>query len=112
MIVAAIIIFCLAALGGIVLLTYVLRSKPTPKGLSMIHGGAAFVGVVLLVIFAITSDAEYRHVPSILLFVIAAIGGGVLAWRDISGKSVPKWLAVVHGLVAATGLGILLYHVV
>jgi hypothetical protein len=39
------------------------------------------------------------------LFAIAAAGGLALAGMRLSGKEVPPmWLAVVHGLVAASGL--------
>ena len=110
MIAIAAVILSLTALGGAVLLGYVLFNKPTPKGLSIIHGAAAFLGIVLLATFALTTDAEHRHIPSLVLFVVAALGGGFLIYRDITGKSIPKWLAIGHGLIALFALGLILYH--
>jgi hypothetical protein len=47
-------------------------------------------------------------VESAVLFVIAALGGFIMMARDVTGKSIPKWLAVVHGLLAVTGFVLLL----
>lgn len=110
MITVAIILFLLTATGGAVLLSYVLRDKPTPKGLSMIHGMAAALGIVILLIYALTTDSHHKHLISLTIFIIAAMGGGVLIYRDITGKSLPKWFAVMHGLIGLTGIGFLLYH--
>ena len=41
---------------------------------------------------------------SIILFVVAALAGFYMFLRDLKGKMSPVWLALVHGLVGATGL--------
>ncbi len=44
-----------------------------------------------------------------IVFAIAAAGGLALAGLRLSGKELPPmWLAIVHGLVAATGLVLLI----
>jgi hypothetical protein len=45
---------------------------------------------------------------SLLLFIIAAIGGFILFGRDLTKKPGPKWLAVIHALAAVTSFVILL----
>jgi hypothetical protein len=45
-----------------------------------------------------------------VLLVIAAIGGIIVFARDITNKPVPKWLAIVHGLVAVAGFLFLLLY--
>jgi hypothetical protein len=101
MIAAAIAFFSLAALLGLLLLSFVLRGKETPKAVVFTHGPLAVTGLVLLLIYA------FNHKPgpleAIIAFMVAALGGFVLVFRDLTGKPVPKWLAVVHGLVAVTG---------
>jgi inner membrane protein involved in colicin E2 resistance len=106
MIISAIAFFSLAALLGIFLLTFVLRSKQTPKAVAFTHGPLAAIGLVLLVIYTI----EHRSAPigSLLLFVAAAAGGFVLIALDLTRASVPKWLALLHGTIAAAGLILLL----
>src|SRR4051812_37188334 len=93
-------LFALAAIFGATLLSYVLRSKETPKGVAIVHGLFAATALVLLVVYVF--DNKPGPMESAILFVIAALGGFVLIARDLSGKSIPKWLAVVHGLIAVT----------
>lgn len=106
MITTAIALFSLAALLGMFLLTFVLKGRKTPKAVVFTHGPLAAAGLVLLIIYSV----KYSPGPmeSIILFAIAATGGLVLVIRDITGKSIPKWLAVVHGLLAVTGFVYLL----
>lgn len=106
MIYTAIALFALAAIFGMLLLSYILRSKETPKGLSLMHGVFAVVGLVLLIIY--TTQNRPGPVESVVLFAIAALGGIIVFARDIMNKKVPKWLAVVHGLVAVSGFVFLL----
>lgn len=93
--------FALAAIMGLTLLSYVLRSKETSKPVMILHGLFAAIALVLLIIY--TTGNNPGPVESVILFVIAALGGFIMAARDLSGKTVPKWLAVVHGLVAVIG---------
>jgi hypothetical protein len=106
MIISAIAFFSLAALLGIFLLTFVLRSKQTPKAVAFTHGPLAAIGLVLLIIYTV----QHRPAPieSLLLFVAAAAGGFVLIALDLTRTSVPKWLALLHGTIAAAGLILLL----
>jgi hypothetical protein len=98
--------FALAAIFGATLLTYVLRGKETPKGIMVVHGLFAATALILLLLYVFGNKPG--PVESAVLFVIAALGGLVLAARDLTGKKIPKWLAVVHGLIAVTGFIFLL----
>jgi hypothetical protein len=106
MLITAVAFFSLAALLGLFLLTFVLKGKETPKAVVFTHGPLAVVGLVLLLIYA------FKHTPgpieSIVLFVMAAAGGLIMVFKDLTGKVVPKWLAVVHGLIAVAGFVFLL----
>jgi hypothetical protein len=48
---------------------------------------------------------------SLIIFVIAALGGFIMFGRDLSKRSVPKWLGVVHALAAVTGFVLLFFAV-
>jgi hypothetical protein len=106
MLITAIIFFALAALLGFYLLTFILQNKETPKGVAFTHGPLAAIGLIMLLIYAML----YRPIPivSIVIFVLAALGGFMLMYRDITGKSVPKWMAIGHGLAAIAGFIFLL----
>ncbi len=52
-------------------------------------------------------------VPAVILFATAAVGGAYLAFvRARSGQNPPLAVAIVHGVLAASGLITLLVHVV
>jgi hypothetical protein len=99
-------IFALAAILGMVLISHVLRDKETPKGVVIGHGLFAAIALVLLLVYVF--ENKPGPVESAVLFVIAALGGFIMLSRDLSGKKIPKWLAVVHGLLAVTGFIFLL----
>lgn len=106
MIYTAIAFFALAAILGMVLLTFVLQGKETPKGVVFSHGPLAVIGLVLIIIYAFREGPG--PIEAIVLFIIAAAGGLMMIVRDLSGKPVPKWLAIAHGLIAVTGFIFLL----
>ena len=102
---ASIAIFGITAIIGLYLLSFVLRNRETSKPIAMIHGFFAFTGFVILVLYC------YLYPPgpieSLIVFIIAAIGGGILFYKDINGN-LPKSLAIIHGLLAITGLILLI----
>jgi len=102
--------FALAAIMGLALLSYVLRSKETSKPVMIMHGLFAATGLVLLLIY--TFGDSPGLIESVILFVIAALGGFVMVGRDLTGKPIPKWLAIVHGLIAVIGFITLLIFAV
>lgn len=108
MIYTAIAFFALAAILGMILLSFILRGKETPKGLAFTHGPLAATGLILLIIYTVNNSPG--PVESVVLFAIAAVGGIIVFIRDITNKPVPKWLAVAHGLIAVTGFVFLLAY--
>lgn len=108
MIFIPIVLFALAALLGITLLSYVLRGKFTPKAITIFHGSFAALGLVSLIALAVYSP--YKLWLSVIIFTLAACGGFYLLFKDITGR-VPKLVAVVHGLLAVTGFFILILSV-
>ena len=101
MLLSALVLFAFAALLGFYLLMYVLQNKNTPKGLAFIHGPVAATGLIILIVYAFI----YKPAPivSIIIFILAAIGGLILIYKDLTGKPIPQWLAMGHGLTALVG---------
>ncbi len=102
----AITILGMTAIAGMYLLSLILRDKGTPKGVTIIHGIFAALALVLLIIFSVNNNP--RPMISIIVFTIAAVSGAMLNYRDLTGKKVPKWFAVAHGLVAVIGFAFLI----
>jgi len=107
MLTISIVLFAIAAVFGLMNLIAVLQSRSTNKAVVYTHGLFAAVALVLLIVYATGADAKSVS-TSIILFVIAALGGFLLFARDLMKKAGPKWLAVVHGLVAVVSFLILL----
>jgi len=110
MLIAAIVLFALAAVFGLVALNAILKNKPTPKPAVFIHGGLAAVAV-LLVIFFVTGSAGPSPIASLVLFIVAALGGFALFAIDMQKKPVPKFLALAHPVIAAIALVLLIVFV-
>lgn len=102
----SILCFIIAALLGMYLLSFVLQNKETPKGISFIHGPLATTGLILLIAYACFNSPA--PIVSIILFVFATLGGFFLILKDLTGKAIPKFLAIGHGLIAITAFGFLL----
>ena len=83
----AIAIFGMTAILGMYLLSLVLRDKQTPKGISILHGFFAVAGLVLLIIYCVGN--EPGPVASIIVFSLAALGGFILIYKDVTGKKIP-----------------------
>lgn len=111
MVIAAIILIALAVFLGAYLLTYVLKGKHPPKAIVFAHGTCAVLGVLLILIYALTTDEHHKHWDSFVIFSIAAVIGIYLFSRDIRHKDVPKWVAILHGSIGLFGLVWILIHV-
>ena len=101
----AITIFGLTALVGMYLLTLILSDKKRPLVAMVIHGVFALTGIILLILFCVHNPGP---VTSLVIFGLAALGGIMLFYTDVTGKQVPKWLAIAHAGAAITGFALLL----
>ena len=109
MLTTSIILFAAAAIFGLLILIPLLQNKQTPKPAVFIHGALAATALIILIIFTINTAGD-SPIISIVLFIIAALGGFTLAYRDlILKKPGPKGLAVIHAVAAVTGFLILLF---
>src|SRR5690349_4279380 len=101
-------LFSLGALIGMYLLALVFQKKETPKFVAFIHGGFVALALVLLIIYKVNHGPGLTE--SIVLFIVAALGGVTLIIRDLTGRSLPRWLAAGHGLIAVAGFVFLLIY--
>lgn len=111
MVITAIILISLAVILGLYLIKFVLKKQSPPKGVALIHGTLAALGIIVLLIYALTTDSHHKHWDSIIIFIVGATGGVYLFYKDIRHLEIPIWVAVLHGAIGLTGLGWILYHV-
>ena len=104
-------LFAIAAIVGLIILKNWLTSANTSRTVVYVHGIFAAVALVLLLVQALRNPAGHLR-TSLILFVLAAIGGFYMFFRDLKGKFSPIWLAVVHALLAVSGFVFLLLMVI
>lgn len=103
-------LFGIAALGGVVmaLIRFSSGNNP-PSWLAMLHGLLAAAGLTLLAYASLTMDVPGNAFLALLLFLGAALGGIVLNLAyHLKDVPLPKWLVVVHAVVAVLAF-VLLY---
>jgi hypothetical protein len=102
MLYAIIALFAIAAVIGLIVLKNWLTGQETARTTVYAHGIFAAIGLVFLIVYYFQNGVKTLQ-TSIILFVVAALAGFYMFFRDLKGKMSPVWLAVVHGLVAVAG---------
>ena len=100
-------LFAFAAIIGLLILKNWLTSANTSRTVVYAHGIFAAVALVLLFIQNIQNPGGHLR-TSLILFIVAAMGGFYMFYRDLKGKFSPTWLAVTHALLAVSGFVFLL----
>ena len=108
----ALILFGLAAVGGIIMAISRFRGEPQPPmALALVHGLAAAAGLAVLIALLGTgsaASAASAATVALVLLVIAAAGGFVLFASHLRKKELPIVLMVAHAIAAVVGFLILL----
>src|SRR3954468_23926353 len=92
-------LFALSAVLGVTILYKWLTKQGASKGVVYSHGIAAAVALVLLIVYAVQNPANFPK-ASIILFVIAALGGFYMFFLDLKKKYSPMAVAYIHALLA------------
>ena len=105
----ALVLFGAAAIGGLVLAAIRFSGRPYPPlALALVHGTAAATGIILLIVAIAGAETPHAAKIALALFIGAAGGGFVLIGHHLRKIALPRWLVVVHGLVAVTAFLLLL----
>lgn len=104
------VLFAISAVLGLIILSRWLTHKDASKSVVYSHGIAAATGLVLLIIYAVQTPLNYPKI-SIILLVIAAIGGLYMFFNDLRKKNSPMAIAFIHALLAVGGFILLLIFV-
>ena len=111
MIIYALLAFAIAAIGGLVLASHVLRAKLAPWPLSLLHAALGATGLLLLIVLLLQGPASLRILVGFVLLLVAAVGGFFLASFHLRKQLPPKAVVLVHAGVAVVGFLTLLSHV-
>jgi hypothetical protein len=107
--IAAILIGIGVIIGGIMAF-YGFQKKHIPKGLAFGHGIFVALGIILLVIYALTTESHNKHWDNIIVFLIAAAGGTYLFFRDLKKHFFEIWILVMHASIGLFGFIWLIIH--
>jgi hypothetical protein len=112
LIVTAVILFALAAAGGLLMAGLRMSGTPRPPAwLAMGHGLLAAAGLTLLLYAACTVGVADIVLVAIGLFLAAAAGGVALNLLfHVRGKPLPLPLMAAHAALAVLALALLLVH--
>jgi hypothetical protein len=110
--ITALILFGVAAIGGLLLVYLRVTSKPLPLPLALVHGAFAATGLVLLALSVLGTGGPEQARLALGLFVLAALGGFVLFSFHLRKKQLPMSVVMVHALVAVAAFLILLGAVI
>lgn len=108
--ITTIILFAIAAVVGISLIIPVIKGEKPARTNVFVHGGVAATALIMLIIKYLEDKGAVPQV-SVILFVVAALGGIFLFTRDLQKKSLPPGLALVHAGLAVAAFLILLFSI-
>lgn len=109
---AALVLFAIAAAGGILLAYMRITNKPLPMPLALVHGTLAAAGLIALILFVVQAAEPSQARIALVLFVLAALGGFTLFSFHVRKRQLPLGVVVLHGLVAVVAFVVLLAGVV
>jgi hypothetical protein len=104
MVVYALIVFAIGALGGLTLAgMYVLQGRLAPWPLSLVHAALGAIGLLLLIYAALTTGISRAALTALVILVIAALGGFYLASIHLRGELAKKPVVFIHAGAAVVG---------
>ncbi|HET9158527.1 MAG TPA: hypothetical protein VFN91_17760 [Myxococcaceae bacterium] len=105
----ALVLFAVAALGGLTMAVIRLRgAERPPTGLALLHGALAAAGLIALIVAMTETGVPAQARTALVFFIVAALGGFYLFAQHMQKKALPIPIMLVHALVAVIGFVILL----
>jgi hypothetical protein len=107
--ITAVVLFLVAALGGLVMAAGIFRGVKPRMPLALGHGALAATALVLGLLVAIKPGAASFITYGIAVLVLAALGGFFLLSFHLRDKPHPKAVVLLHALLAVGGVGCLAF---
>ena len=102
------IFFGIAAIGGVIMVSMKVQKKAIPLAYAIAHGILAAIGLVILIVNVAANTGIVLMNASLVLFLIAALGGFTLFSYQLRNKPFPNMLIGTHAVVAVIGFILLL----
>jgi hypothetical protein len=103
MLTVAAVLFALAAIAGLTLAYFQFTRNASSTAFAMVHGLFAATALILLIISVAQEHISSLHIASLIIFLIAAVGGFILFFGfQLRSRPLPRQLIVIHGTAAST----------
>ncbi|SFL34707.1 hypothetical protein SAMN05216302_10658 [Nitrosomonas aestuarii] len=99
----AIVVFAIAAVGGVFMATKVFSGQLAPWPLSIVHALLGATGLIMLIMMVLEGGAAGAITAALGLLVVAALGGFYLASFHMKNVVAPKNIVIIHAGVAVVG---------
>ncbi|PTN07828.1 hypothetical protein [Nitrosomonas aestuarii] len=99
----AIVVFAIAAVGGVFMATKVFSGQLAPWSLSIVHALLGATGLIMLIMMVLEGGAAGAITAALGLLVVAALGGFYLASFHMKNVVAPKNIVIIHAGVAVVG---------
>jgi hypothetical protein len=109
MLIAAIVLFLIAAVGGSYMAMQIFNGRRPSGGIAALHGVVAASGLGALAWFTLHGAPGSFVKIGLGVLVVAALGGFYLLGCHVRGRPHPKPVVVIHALAAVCGVGLLAY---
>lgn len=109
MLMTAIVLFLIAAVGGLYMATQIFNGRRPSGGIAALHGLLAASGLGVLVWVVLQGGADSIVNIGLGVLVVAALGGFFLLSYHLRGRPHPKLVVIIHALAAVCGVGLLAY---
>lgn len=100
----AVVLFLLAAVGGLYMAAQIFKGAFPPVFVAVAHGALAATGLVLVIFAAMSPGANQLVKYGAGTLFVAALGGFFLASFHLRRVPHPKGVVVLHALIAVAGV--------
>ena len=107
----ALLIFLVAAMGGLFMASYVLRGRLAPWAVSLLHALLGAAGLMVLGGSLLLGDAGTLPIVALCVLVMTALLGFYLASLHYGQKVAMRKVVLTHAGCAVTGVTVLLIAV-
>ncbi|MGX2040439.1 hypothetical protein ACWJKU_09950 [Methylocaldum sp. MU1018] len=105
MLMAALAVFTLVAVMGLMMIRDVWRGRAVGQAYSLLHAAAALLGSGLVIVAAL--DGDVRVYANIGMAVVIILLGAAMGFAAKRGRKAPKIVLVTHAALAVACYGLL-----
>lgn len=99
----AIVIFAIAAVGGVVLASKVFAGQLASWPLSIVHALLGATGLIILIMMVLEGTGGGAITAALGLLLVAALGGFYLVSFHVKQVVAPRNIVIIHAGVAVVG---------